>query len=144
MDLPKMIDPKVQQLLDFFQEQKDRAAEQAHRYYVKSHFSGLPEHPVCKDQASCHALSNRSAAFYEAMMEVRRIFMPEFFTESKESIKVLKLTDAKHSKLRKKIVGLEQRLGNPKFLVKASDDIKEKSRAELKTLQEELASYGDT
>lgn len=138
-----MIDPKIQQLLDFFQEQKDRAAEQAHRHYVKGHFSGLPEHPVYRDQASCHALSNRSAAFYEAMMEVRRLFMSEFFTEGKESIKGLRLTVSKHSKLRKKIAGLEQRLGNPKFLAKASDDVKKKSRAKLKTLQEELASYGD-
>ncbi len=138
------IDPKIQQLLDFFQEQKDRAAKQAHKYYIKGHCNGMPEHPVYRDQASCHALLNRSAAFHNAIMEVRRIFMPEFFQDTEEKSKGPKLIDAKHGKLKKKIIGLEQRLGNSKFLANASKDIQEKSRAELQTLKEELAKYDDT
>jgi valyl-tRNA synthetase len=133
------MDPRIQQLLEHFQKRQESAGEQAHQHYIKGQLSAVPDCPVCKERSICNALTNRAAAFHEAIMTVRRLFSPEFFKDD-EGEKGSKVTDAQHSKLKKKILGLETRLSNPKFMEKASKEIQESSKAELEKLRKELAS----
>jgi hypothetical protein len=119
------MDERVQRLLGWLEEQRKRADDQAHRYWVS-------------DYEKCNALSQRAGAFLNAIHELHRIFNTGFFSSDDDEGKGSETTEAQHSKLKKKIAGLEQRLANPKFLKKASKKVQEKTRKELKELYKEL------